>query len=90
MMTKWEKEKKEKETRILIKAFLIFAVAGILSGGSYFILEKKNKELKASVNRLREEKKNLEKDVREIDEKISEKEKSFKEITEKLNKQTKK
>ena len=90
MVRKWEKEKKEKATRILIKAFLIFAVVGILSGGSYFILEKKNKELKASISGLKEEKETLEKDVREIDGKISEKEKSFKEITEKLNQQTKK
>ena len=90
MESKWEKEKKEKETKILVKFFLIFVFAGILSGVSYFVLENKNEDIGSNISKLKTEKENLEKDVKEIDEKIAEKEKSFKEITEKLNQQTKK
>ena len=85
MVTKWKKERLEKENKMLIKTSVIFMLAVVISGISYFILENKNKELRISTATLKSEKDKLDKDVKDKDEKIIEKEKSFKEITEKLN-----
>ena len=85
MVTKWKKERLEKENKMLIKTSVIFMLAVVISGISYFILENKNKELRISTDTLKSEKDKLDKDVKDKDEKIIEKEKSFKEITEKLN-----
>ena len=85
MVTKWEKERLEKENKMLIKTSVIFILAVVISVISYFILENKNKELRISTATLKSEKDKLDKDVKDKDEKIIEKEKSFKEITEKLN-----
>ena len=90
MVTKWKKERLEKENKMLIKTSVIFMLAVVISGISYFILENKNKELRIGTDTLKSEKDKLDKDVKDKDEKIIEKEKSFKEITEKLNQQTKK
>ena len=70
---------------MLIKTSVIFMLAVVISGISYFILENKNKELRIGTDTLKSEKDKLDKDVKDKDEKIIEKEKSFKEITEKLN-----
>ena len=85
MVTKWKKERLEKENKMLIKTSIIFMLAVVISGISYFILENKNKELRIGTDTLKSEKDKLDKDVKDKDEKIIEKEKSFKEITEKLN-----
>ncbi|MBP6125094.1 MAG: hypothetical protein KBA67_01175 [Leptotrichiaceae bacterium] len=85
MVTKWKKERLEKENKMLIKTSVIFMLAVVISGISYFILENKNKELRIGTDTLKSEKDKLDKDVKDKDEKIIEKEKSFKEITEKLN-----
>ena len=85
MVTKWKKERLEKEHKMLIKTSVIFMLAVVISGISYFILENKNKELRIGTDTLKSEKDKLDKDVKDKDEKIIEKEKSFKEITEKLN-----
>ena len=85
MVTKWKKERLEKENKVLIKTSVIFMLAVVISGISYFILENKNKELRIGTDTLKSEKDKLDKDVKDKDEKIIEKEKSFKEITEKLN-----
>ena len=44
MVTKWKKERLEKENKMLIKTSVIFMLAVVISGISYFILENKNKE----------------------------------------------
>ena len=85
MVTKWKKERLEKENKMLIKTSVIFILAVVISVISYFILENKNKELRIGTDTLKSEKDKLDKDVKDKDEKIIEKEKSFKEITEKLN-----
>ena len=85
MVTKWKKERLEKENKMLIKTSVIFMLAVVISGISYFILENKNKELRIGTDTLKSEKDKLDKDVKDKDEKIIKKEKSFKEITEKLN-----
>ena len=85
MVNKWKKERLEKENKMLIKTSVIFMLAVVISGISYFILENKNKELRIGTDTLKSEKDKLDKDVKDKDEKIIEKEKSFKEITEKLN-----
>ena len=85
MVTKWKKERLEKENKMLIKTSVIFMLAVVISGISYFILENKNKELRIGTDTLKSEKDKLDKDVKDKDEKIIEKEKSFNEITEKLN-----
>ena len=85
MVTKWKKERLEKENKMLIKTSVIFMLAVVISGISYFILENKNKEVRIGTDTLKSEKDKLDKDVKDKDEKIIEKEKSFKEITEKLN-----
>lgn len=90
MATKWEREKQERETRMLVRVFIFFIVAGVLSGISYFILESRNRDLKGNIGTLKSEKAALESNLKEIEEKIAEKEQSFKEISEKLSQQTKK
>lgn len=85
MVTKWEKERLEKENKMLIKTSVIFILAVVISVISYFILENKNKELRISTATLKSEKDKLENEIKNIDGKILKIEKSFKDITEKLD-----